>query len=668
MKGLSKIVLMWMLLLAIVSEVHAAGDVDAETTSTEATVAVTEDLGPANFKSSVEHGTWWVKFFSPYCPHCKSFAPLWSKTAADLYEEATAADFHFANVDCSAHGDLCNEWGIRAYPTLLLLQDGKLVDTYAMSRGRSVDILTEFARTQMKSGPALKETKISEEQVTESQNTVKAASSEKIHMVQDGGAESEDTISTSEDEIARASTPTFTESTDMPNPSGVSVPLTRESFNKLVTSTRDGYFIKFYVPWCSHCQAMEPAWLELARQMQNKLNIAEVNCENEKQLCKDARLQGYPSLMYFVGSERVEYDGLRGVGDLVAFATKAMNSKVRSIDATEFEEIEAKEEVFFLYFYDENTAKEDFDALDRVSLPLIGHAPLFTTNAPILASRFRVTTFPRLVVISDGRPSYYTALSPKDMRDHLKVLVWMKTVWLPILPELTASNSHEIMEGRIVVLGVLDKSKEEEFELSKKELKSASREWLDLRAEQEKTERQTQRELKEMKIEEASSKGDVKGLKIAQNMHVVLSPKKEVGFAWVDGLFWERWLQKTYGINVRGSGQRVIINDEDNKIYWDSTVEDEPLLPSDSKTILDTLRTILKNPKKITPKSTTTSFLSFVQAIKLSSRAYPFTLICSIVGITFCIAWFLKGRLRQFSRGVSGSNHSIPQTTGGKFD
>jgi len=113
------------------------------------------------------------------------------------------------------------------------------------------------------------------------------------------------------------------------NPDGISIPLTFESFSQNITplnsrSITPGWFVKFYVPWCSHCQQMAPAWTELAREMKGKLNIAEVNCEVENKLCKDIKLRGYPTLIFFKGGERVEYDGLRGLGDLVSFAQKAV--------------------------------------------------------------------------------------------------------------------------------------------------------------------------------------------------------------------------------------------------------------------------------------------------------------------------------------------------------
>ncbi|KAK9460502.1 thioredoxin-like protein [Lipomyces oligophaga] len=652
----------------------AVGDVTESSSEKEHTDSIqnedaTVDLDPDRFNAMVieGHGTWWVKHFSPYCVHCKALAPIWSLVSIELAESAAAHDFHFANIDCYANGDLCQQNGISKYPTLILYRDGKLVERYAGSASRSAEGLAAYAKKNFIAGAD--QANVGQDadtaETTDSNgtndSTVDDSISDNISVESELGTEK--VMENAAAPVSDSAKPPAT-----PNPEGISVPLTKASFNKLVTSSGDGYFIKFYTPWCPYCKALEPAWIELARQMKGKLNIAEVNCEEEKRLCKVARVQGFPDLMYFLGSERIEYDGLRGVGDLVAFANQAMSARVRSVDASEFEEIEKKEEVIFLYFFDETTAKEDFVALERVSLPLIGHAPIFTTSSSILASRFRVTTFPRLVATNDGRPSYYPALSPKEMRDHLKVLAWMKTVWLPLLPELTASNSHEIMHGRTVVLGILDKSKEEELEAAKKELKATASKWIDYRAVSEKAERQSQRELKVMKIEEAKEKGDDKALKEANNMHIVLSPRKEVGFAWVDGLFWERWLQKTYGINVRATGPRVIINDEDNKQYWDQDVEGQNIVPTASAKIFETIKVIFLNENKIKAKSTTSRFVNFVQTVKSITSGYPFAFLSFVAGIILAVAWWWRGKMRRSMRGMSTTSHPVASSAGGKFD
>jgi len=47
--------------------------------------------------------------------------------------------------------------------------------------------------------------------------------------------------------------------------------------------------------------------------------------------------------------------------------------------------------------------------------------------------------------------------------------------------------------------------------------------------------------------------------------------RPQVGFAWVDGVFWERWIRTTYGIDVNQNGERVVINDEDVRFSYFTT-------------------------------------------------------------------------------------------------
>jgi protein disulfide-isomerase len=350
------------------------------------------------------------------------------------------------------------------------------------------------------------------------------------------------------------------------NPLGKSVALTAERFQKLVTTTRDPWFIKFYAPWCGHCQAMAPGWASMAREMQGSLNIGEVNCDIEKRLCKDVRAKGYPTLLFFRGGERVEYNGLRGVGDLIAFSKKAIDigSGVTDVDQKAFEKLEETEDVLFVYFYDHATTSEDFSALERLTLSLIGHAKLVKTKDPALAKRYGISTWPRLAVSRSGKASYYPHLAPKDMRDFRKVLTWMKGVWQPIVPELTASNAREIMDHKVVVLGILSRERSDEFLIAKREIKNAALEWMEREAHAIKLERQELRDAKQLRIEEAEDRNNEKALRAAKAIRINMDDveRREVGFAWVDGVFWERWIRTTFGIDVK-DGERVVINDEE---------------------------------------------------------------------------------------------------------
>ncbi|PHH87473.1 hypothetical protein CDD83_8828 [Cordyceps sp. RAO-2017] len=420
----------------------------------------------------------------------------------------------------------------------------------------------------------------------------------------------------------------------------------------MVTRTQDPWFIKFYVPWCHHCQALAPTWEQLAKSMQGRLNVAEVNCEKGKQeaaLCRDVNVRGYPTVLFFKGAERAEYTGLRGLGDFVQYAEKAMDlaSGVPDVDAASFKQLEQKEDVIFVYFYDHATTSEDFQALERLPLSLIGHAKLVKTKDPKLFDRFKITTWPRLVVSREGRPTYYPPLTPDEMRDVRGVLDWMRSVWLPLVPELSPSNARQVMDGKIVVLGILNHDDHDAFHGSLREMKSAANEWMDRQIQEFQLERKKLRDSKQMRIEEAEDRDDQRALRAAKAIRVNMdtSGRKEVMFAWVDGVYWQRWIRTTYGVDVK-DGERIIINDEDNRRYWDNTVTGNYILVSRTS-IMETLDKIVYGPNVIKYKLTVSAPEKLLFDIRVAFSEHPFLSFGCVAGIGFGIFSWLRGRNRR---------------------
>ncbi|CAK7223392.1 hypothetical protein SBRCBS47491_005192 [Sporothrix bragantina] len=694
-------------------------------------------LTPKNFDEYLNGSKYlFVKHYSPYCHHCKRFAPAFQTTYEYYYTDmvegrSTSSAEHynitFGSINCVAYFDLCFKNGIQSYPTTILWANGEhVVDIRGVKNGTILSHHLEGAldrdfpgerpeilylpgegNTTRPHGPedaiqvldkpriaAMDKAKADKQKSNKekAQAEIKekddkrvadaAAKAEANAPVADAGAaagaaaagaappikDKTEKIIEAKDKGADGkkaakpkkktapSSPVWTgppKPTTPQNPNGASVPLTAETFQTLVTMTQDTWFVKFYAPWCHHCKAMAANWDQLAKEMQGKLNIGEVNCEKESRLCKDVRVKGYPTIALFRGGERVDYDGLRGLGDFVSYANKALDvvAGVQDVDAAALEALEAKEEVIFVYFYDFATTGEDFMALERLPLSLIGHAKLVKTNDPALYERYKITTWPRLLVSREGRPTYYPPLTPHEMRDTGRVLKWMKSVWLPIVPELTASNAREIMDGKLVVLGILKRDDKESFAVATREMKSAASEWMDKQIQLFQLERQELRDAKQLRIEEAEDRNDQRALRAAKSIRVNMdrADKKEVTFAWVDGAFWQRWVRTTYGIDVK-DGERVIINDEDNRRYWDMTSTGNPILPSRTS-ILETLNKVTQNPPKIKPKLTISAIEKVFFDIRMTFSEHPYLSTGCVLGMSLGIASWLRGRIRRNGRG-----------------
>lgn len=628
--------------------------------------------------STIADGYWLVEFFSPYCSHCQAFAPTWQTMYEFYYTQEPVPqistsgsnedglnsftpyyDFHFAKVDCVASADACAAKKVPSFPCIRLYKGGEIVKEYIGAQ--TLKFMSNWVEETL-------------ETIRPGSRPLDGPELPKV------GAKSADPVAantpaqTATGTIAAGSKSTLTGtsmeslSTEVPNLLGKSTPLDAEAFQRQVTTTRDPWFIKFYSPGCHHCRAMAANWQAMARQMQNQLNIGEVNCDLERRLCRDAKIRGFPTMLFIQGGERIEYDGLRGLGDLISYANKALqvSQGIPDMSSAEFEVLEQTEEVIFLYFYDHATTSEDFLALNRLIMPLVGHAKLVKTNDTELASRFKISTWPRLLVSRDGKATQYPGLSPKDMRDQRRVLDWMQTVWLPIVPELTASNAREIMDNKLVVLGILSRERKSEFAVAKREIKNAALEWIEKQSQAFKLERQELRGAKQLRIEEAEDRNDQRALRAAKSIRINMDDieRKAVQFAWVDGVFWERWTRTTFGISVTQDGEKVIVNDENNKRYWDVTMTGNPIVPSRTS-ILETLPRILVSPPKISPKSTTTALGHVWWIIRGQLLSHP---IVSAVMLTAMFAMFFLWSRRLLWRTSERAGYFRVGEKGGPMD
>jgi len=629
------------------------------------------------FEEGTKQGYWLIEYYSPYCPHCKKFAPLWqtlyefyytSKPVTGTTKEMDTTqslnsferyyDYHFGQVNCVTEGDMCEKHGVGAYPTILLMKGNKEVKRHEGKR--TMEDVSRFIEENLEMIKPGSRPKVASVILPEPGATVAPSQAPEAALVLESAAATATGSGKKASKTAVVSKPSIT-----PNMAGQNVELNPEDFQKLVTMSQEPWFIKFYAPWCHHCQALAPNWNQMARELQGKLNVGSVNCDIHRRLCQDVHVKAYPTIHFFRGGERVEYDGLRGLGDLVTYAKKAVDigTGVAYVTAEEFKKMEETEEVIFIYFYDQATTSEDFAALDRLTLSLVGHAKLVKTDSASLAERFKIHTWPKLVVSRDGRANYLNALAPKDMRDFRNVLNWMQRVWLPLVPELTASNAHDVMDNHLVVLGVLDRDRPDEFDLSRKEMKNAAKEWMDRETHAFQLERAELRDSKQLRIEEADDRGDKRALRDAKNIRIQISEedRRQVRFAWVDGTFWERWIRTTYGVQIK-DGERVVIIDEENRRYWDQTISGEHIRPSRTS-IMETLQKITSDPPKISPKYTINSVSMVFLELRRAAWKHPWLASIATIGLMIFLATWGRGRIRR-SRGGTGGFHILGEKDG----
>jgi thioredoxin domain-containing protein 5 len=78
-----------------------AASIDKQQTekpNTEDTLSPVVSLSGDNFESGISSGVSFVKFFAPWCGHCKRLAPTWEELAAKFSDNP---DVRIIKIDCT---------------------------------------------------------------------------------------------------------------------------------------------------------------------------------------------------------------------------------------------------------------------------------------------------------------------------------------------------------------------------------------------------------------------------------------------------------------------------------------------------------------------------------------------------------------------------------------
>eukprot|EP00188_Purpureofilum_apyrenoidigerum_P006348 Plantae.Rhodophyta-Purpureofilum_apyrenoidigerum.ctg9713.p1 GENE.Plantae.Rhodophyta-Purpureofilum_apyrenoidigerum.ctg9713~~Plantae.Rhodophyta-Purpureofilum_apyrenoidigerum.ctg9713.p1 ORF type:complete len:529 (+),score=133.52 Plantae.Rhodophyta-Purpureofilum_apyrenoidigerum.ctg9713:218-1804(+) len=100
-------------------------------------------LGKDNFTDTISNSkTVLVKFYAPWCGHCKSMKEDYEKAAEILKDKAVLAE-----VDATIETDIAEEFEVTGFPTLKLFQDGEMVMDY--SGGRDANSMVSFIENSL---------------------------------------------------------------------------------------------------------------------------------------------------------------------------------------------------------------------------------------------------------------------------------------------------------------------------------------------------------------------------------------------------------------------------------------------------------------------------------------------------------------------------------------
>ncbi|CEJ81013.1 Putative Disulfide-isomerase erp38 [[Torrubiella] hemipterigena] len=112
------------------------------------------------------------------------------------------------------------------------------------------------------------------------------------------------------------------------------IDLIPSNFDDVVLKSGKPTLVEFFAPWCGHCKTLAPIYEDLAgvfEHAKDKVQIAKVDADAERELGKRFGVQGFPTLKFFDGKsdKPTEYNSGRDLESLVDFITDKTGVKAK---------------------------------------------------------------------------------------------------------------------------------------------------------------------------------------------------------------------------------------------------------------------------------------------------------------------------------------------------
>ncbi|EST07751.1 Thioredoxin domain protein [Kalmanozyma brasiliensis GHG001] len=205
-----------------------------------------------------------VKYYAPWCGHCKNLAPIYEKVADAFAQQKDTV--LIAKVDADKNKQLGQKADIKGFPTLKWYPAGSTVPE-EFNSGRDLESIAKL--------------------VTEKSGK---------------------------------------KSTIKPPPPPAATQLTSRNFDDIVLKEGKDVLVEFYAPWCGHCKNLNPIYQQVAQDFSGDDDcvVAQMDADQEsnKAIAQRYGVSSYPTLVFFPKGDKSNpqpYNGGRGEEDFIKF-------------------------------------------------------------------------------------------------------------------------------------------------------------------------------------------------------------------------------------------------------------------------------------------------------------------------------------------------------------
>lgn len=240
------------------------------------------NLNPSTFNKLVINSddVWVVEFFAPWCGHCQSLVPEYTKAA-----KALNGIVKVGAVNVDEYKPLGSQYGISGFPTIKIFGANKnKPEDYSGQRTAQAIVDAAFRAVR---------------QVVDQRLGKKTG---------DSGGQSK-----------------ASDANDV-------IELTDSNFEDTVIKSEDMWLVEFFAPWCGHCKNLAPHWASAASELKGKVKLGALDATVHTVMASRYGVRGYPTIKYFPAGKKdgsaEEYDGGRTSSDIVQWATDKLAANI----------------------------------------------------------------------------------------------------------------------------------------------------------------------------------------------------------------------------------------------------------------------------------------------------------------------------------------------------
>jgi thioredoxin-like negative regulator of GroEL len=91
------------------------------------------------------------------------------------------------------------------------------------------------------------------------------------------------------------------------------------------------WLVKFYAPWCKHCNKLDPVFDDLAEAAGGRVMLGSVDATKNPKTAELHNIKGYPTILYKKDNIYGKYDGPRSLDGFLTFIDKVSGPSVTEI-------------------------------------------------------------------------------------------------------------------------------------------------------------------------------------------------------------------------------------------------------------------------------------------------------------------------------------------------